>query len=164
MPWRWVLFGGLVLAVSHAGDPAPTLSFSGYGNITFGVTIKEAEALLKAKPIRTNLEEDEACYYVRFEAYPGADFMVEDGRIVRVDAPAEAPNVLSIRIGMTLSDITSRVKFKTPIIQEFGDGIHYMALLSQSGKSEIYLEMFKGRVTYIRGGLLPAVGYAEGCL
>ena len=159
------LLASLLLAVAaQSGVPAPTLTFAGYGAIHFGASVKQAAAAVKTAAIRSNPEEDEACHYVHFAAYPGADFMVENGRIVRVEVPDAASNILGVRVGMSLVEIRTHLKGRRFQMREDGDNNQYLVIPAADGKSEIYLALEHDKLAYVRGGLLPAVEYVEGCL
>jgi hypothetical protein len=41
---------------------------------------------------------------------------------------------------------------------------HYLTFATRGGKTAIVMEEADGKVTTIRGGLIPAVQYVEGCL
>jgi hypothetical protein len=162
---RFVLLFGLVyVAVALPSTPTPQLTFDGYGQVKFGLTVTDAARILKNRPTRTNTEESDSCYYVRFAAYPGVDFMVENGHVVRADPLETSSNILGLKIGMSVSEVRERFKDRKLELHEYGDGGHYLAFPSPNGKAEIWVEVSRDKVIYVRGGLLPAVEYIEGCL
>jgi hypothetical protein len=47
---------------------------------------------------------------------------------------------------------------------QYDPGGHYLTFATRGGKAAIVMEEADGKVTNIRGGLIPAVQYVEGCL
>jgi hypothetical protein len=154
----------LVSACSAAGDPVPLLTFDGYGAVRFGMTVAEAEhsAGGTAKAARAEAGS-QTCYYASFTRYPHARFMVEDGHIARAELDNSGRNTLGLSVGMRLTDVRERFPAVSIRPHKYDETGHYLLFASQSGKSEIVAEESRGRITMIRGGLLPAVEYVEGC-
>src|SRR5215208_4862519 len=77
-----------------------TLSFVGFGPVRVGVTVHQAE-----KASKMELQEDDAsepCHYATATALPDVGFMVEGGKIVRVDVHGGAYRITAdVRVGMT---------------------------------------------------------------
>lgn len=103
------------------------------------------------------------CHYVTLAAYPHAKLMVEDGRITRVEVGRAARNELALKVGMSLAEVRRRHPDVRVMPHKYDKQGHYLVFASRSGKSEILAEESKGVITLIRGGLLPAVEYVEGC-
>jgi hypothetical protein len=159
-----IVFGLSCALAAQSENAVVSLTFDGYGLITFGMTIADAVRVLGQPRIRINVEGDESCYYARFEAYPDVRFMIEDGRVVRAEPPDKSYNVLGLKIGMRLVEVRKQFKERDVPIQEYDDDGHRLVFKSPNGKVEILAEVSQGVITDIRGGLLPAVEYVEGCL
>ena len=159
-----MLIGLLYSVAAQPATPDVALTFQGYGLVTFGMTIADAVRVLRQPSIRTDDYGDESCYYVRFEAYPGVLFMIEDSRVVQAEPPDKSTNVLGLKVGMGLIDVRKKFKGRKVQLQEYDDGGHRLLFPSANGKAEIVAEVSGGRITDVRGGLLPAIEYVEGCL
>ena len=161
---RVAVLGAAFLLTAAAAAPMVTLSFQGYGLVHFGDSLADAEERLNEHPRRKDAPGGESCHYVEFASYPGVSFMVEDGHIVTAEPPPDAPNILGIKIGMTLPALRAKFRGRTLKVEEYGDGGHYVAIKSPDKTSEIRVEIADDAVAYVQGGLLPAVEYVEGCL
>ena len=64
---------------------------------------------------------------------------------------------------MTLAAVLKRHPQVTLRPHKYDAAGHYLVFPAASGTSEILAEESAGRVTLVRGGLLPAVEYVEGC-
>jgi hypothetical protein len=153
------------LGTAQAALPAPLLTFAGYGRVEFGMTVAEASQALGATAKADSAAPDsQACGYASFSAYPHARFMIEEGRITRAEVDSAARNALGLTVGMPLTEVRKRFPEVKVTPHKYDDAGHYLIFASRSGKSEIVAEESSGLITVIRGGLLPAVEYVEGCL
>lgn len=145
---------------THAANPI--LSPHGYGLIRFGQTLKHAESVLDERPKADDPEEP--CTYVSFRKYPSVRFMVEDGVITRADVQAPIQNTSGIKVGMSIA----RAKRIQPRLQvephKYDPDGHYLTFSTRPKQFSLVFETDKFKVTNIRGGMQPSVGYVEGCL
>jgi hypothetical protein len=164
--------GGLLAAVllgfacngAAGAPPAPTLTFEGYGAVLFGMTVTQARDAVRESSAEDQLAPDtQECHYVTLAAYPHTRLMVEEGRITRVEVGRSARNVLALKVGMSLAEVRRRHPEVRVMPHKYDEHGHYLIFASPSGKSEIVAEASNGLITLIRGGLLPAVEYVEGC-
>ncbi|MEW6429344.1 MAG: hypothetical protein AB1568_15070 [Thermodesulfobacteriota bacterium] len=151
----------VMLFNSSCGGP-PTLSWNGYGKVMFGRPLAEAEARMGEKALPE--VRDAACAFVSFPSYPGIEFMVEEGVVTRADAGPDVINSLGIAVGTEFAE----VRRKHPEVEIHGhayvpDG-HNLVFRSRDGDKAIVAEEADGRITSIRAGIQPSVGYIEGCL
>ena len=147
---------------AHSSGSAPVLTYEGYGAVRFGMTVEEAERAL-GTTAGTDRSGSQACRYTSFTRYAHAKFMVEDGHITRIELDARGRNILGIAVGMPLAEVRQRHPEVTIRPHKYDEAGHYLVFAPASGKAEIVAEESRGRVTLIRGGLLPAVEYVEGC-
>ena len=150
--------------VSTAASPAEVLTYSGYGAVRFGMPLAEAERAVgqPSKPEDPGAA-NESCHYVVFPRYHGVSFMLEDGRVVRADLDHTARNILGLAVGMKLSYV--RAHYPGVIVRPGSDQDHELVFKSRGGEpGEILAVEWDGAVMGIRGGILPAVEYVEGCL
>jgi hypothetical protein len=137
----------------------------GIGTIYAGMTIAEANAALdNTLVIPSTLQE---CDYVRAKNGPdGVAFMVEQGRVSRVDVTA---GTVATAEGAKIGDSEERVKSLYPSLEvrphKYTDG-HYLVVTPADANLRDYRIIFEtdgGKVTRYRSGKLPAVEYVEGC-
>lgn len=163
---RWCWQAAVLPAIACAavaGPPPPTLTFEGYGAIRFGMTLTEAREAVGESSSGPSASQAQECHYVTLNAYPHTRFMVEEGRITRVEVGRSARNELALRVGMSLAEVRRRHPEVKVTPHKYDEHGHYLIFASAAGKSEILAEESKGVITLIRGGLVPAVEYVEGC-
>jgi hypothetical protein len=97
----------------------------------------------------------------------GLTFMIENGRVVRVDVTARD---IRTAAGGAIGDTEARIQELYPGRVTVGphkytDG-HYLTVApddSAGGSVQLIFETDGSRVTRFRGGVLPQVAYVEGC-
>jgi hypothetical protein len=158
---RALLGVALLAAVPAApGAQPPVLSFEGYGAVRFGMSVPEARQAAGGKAHDLASQE---CHYATFSGYTHARFMVEAGRITRVETDKAAVNALGLSVGMALAQVRRRYPDVRITAHKYDEHGHYLFFASPSGTTAIVAEESGGRVTRVRAGLLPAVEYVEGC-
>lgn len=162
MPKGTVAFIPVVFVLLAAAAPKPILTFDSYGLVVFGNRLSDVQKKLGEKGESDTGES--ACQYVTFKRYPNVGFMVEDGVITRADVGEEVPNAFRITVGTSLTEV--KKKFPAVIIEphQYEPNGHYLIFKNANRKKAIVMEESDGKVTYVRGGLIPSVQYVEGCL
>ena len=109
-------------------------------------------------------EPEGTCKTVKFKKYPGVSFMVEKDVVTRADAKYNTvvPKAYEIAKDARLDEIkrkhpTSKIKQ-----HQYDEEGHYLVLDSKDGKRAVLFEESKGKVTGVRAGFHPSVGYVEG--
>lgn len=138
------------------------LSAEGFGPLRFGMSLNEAEQALGAKAVLPE-GADPACSMVRFAPLPTLRFMVEQGRVTRADADAGVANALGVAVGDGLAALRARYPKAELTPHKYDADGQYLTFPSADGGAAIVLELSGGKVTRIRAGLQPAVGYVETC-
>lgn len=151
--------------------PAPQAEWvvteRGFGRLHAGMTIAEARALFPDLKV-PNGAETTSCDYAGKEGLPpGIAVMVGKGRIRRVDV--NALGVVTAE-GGRIGDSEDRIKALYPgrvkvSPHEYTDG-HYLTVEASSKPDSGYRIVFetdRSRVVRYRAGILPHVGYVEGC-
>ena len=163
MSKRIAAFIPVVLIVIAAAAAKPILTLDSYGVVVFGVRLRDVEKKLGEKAELTTTVNP-SCSYVTFKRYPNAAFMLEDGVITRADVSEEVPNAFGITVGTSFSEV--KRKFPNVIVErhEYDSDGHYLILKSADKKKAIVMEESDGKVTRVRGGLIPSVQYVEGCV
>lgn len=153
-----------LLACSSAVLAGPTLSATSYGAVRFGERVEIVEKRLHERvPPPINVEEAH-CRLFEFKAYPQMAFMIEDGVITRAGTSSPVPTTIGITVGSSMRAIKRKfpgVKIEPHTYDLTG---HYLTLTTENQKAAIVMEESAGRITDIRGGLIPSVTYVEGCL
>lgn len=111
-------------------------------------------------------KDDQACFYVRPKLHPAVAFMIEDGRVSRIDI--EKPGVRTDS-GIQVGDPEGRVHevFGNRVVVEdhkyFEKG-HYLTIRSKDKRSALRFETNEGKITSFYTGTSEAIQYVEGCL
>ena len=153
-------------AAAAPAEPAPpwTVGFRGTGGITFGMPASDAASVLGGDWTDTS----GACAYLRPERGPaGLAFMVEQGRIVRVDVDsAGIPTTEGATVGMAEADVRRLYPGVREMAHKYEAGGRY--LVASSGEAadsalRLVFETDGARVVRYRAGRLPQVEYVERC-
>lgn len=153
-----------LLACSSAALAGPTLSATSYGTVRFGERVEIVEKRLHER-VPAPIDAEEAhCRLFEFKAYPRMIFMIEDGVITRAETSSPVPTSFGITVGSPMKAI--RRKFPGVKIEPhtYDSNGHYLMLKTANQKAAMVMEESGGRITGIRGGLIPSVTYVEGCL
>jgi hypothetical protein len=154
---------------------ASRLRLDGIGPVDVGMTLAEASAAAHT-PIRiTGADIGTDCRYAKAEdGPPGLLFMVEGGRIVRVDvgtpaspSPSPVNTVSGAHIGSSESEVKAlypgRIEVTRAPYDEKGHYLTYKPTDAASRRYGLIFETDGQKVTRFRSGLVDAVGQIEGC-
>ncbi|MEM8641920.1 MAG: hypothetical protein AAGG51_24350 [Cyanobacteria bacterium P01_G01_bin.54] len=151
--------------------PLTRLGLTGFGPIQVGMTIAEAQAATGMTfKSESSGGENYGCEYYTVAAFEGIAVMVTDGAIARIEL--HQPNLATIS-GATIGFTEEQVRNLYP--GQIEDEPHeyvpdgkYLLYVPKDAASQAYRVIFEtdatGKVTTIRSGQLPEVGYVEGCI
>ena len=137
------------------------------GPVQVGMTIAQARVALGDSSATGTADE---CTYLESAKLPsGVAAMLSKGSVVRIDVRSTQVRTAS---GVGLNDTEDRVRaaykghIKVAPHPYEGDDGHYLIYTpsdSADRQYQIIFETYKGKVTSYRVGILPHVGYIEGC-
>jgi len=141
------------------------LTLDGFGPVRIGMTEAEAREAVSDLTIGTDRETDPACYFLNSPGDRSVSFMIERGRVVRIDIDDPHHWTLSgVHIGTTEAEAQAVYRGRLRVQPHKYDRTgHYLILTSSDGKSALVLETDGKRVTSMRAGAKPAVEYVERC-
>lgn len=145
---------------------AAALTTAGWGPVRVGMTPAQAGARLGSRlVVRQGASEPSACHYRTSARAPGLLFMVEKGRIVRVETKdARYATLSGVRVGDSEEAALKTYAGRSQVMpHKYSDTGKYIVVATSDGQRAVVVETDKGRVTQIRGGQRPAVEYVEGC-
>jgi hypothetical protein len=154
------------LAALLAGSVvAPPLTTAGWGAVRVGMTPAQAAARLGSRLVVPKGADPTACHYRTTAPAPGLLFMVENGRIVRVETKdARYATLSGVRVGDSQDSALATYAGRARVMpHKYSDTGKYIVVATSDGKRAVVVETDQGRVTQIRGGQRPAVEYVEGC-
>lgn len=157
-----LLLAGCTSSEPPLPPPTPTLSWTGYGPVHFGMTVKEAETVAGPRADADRILNPD-CDYLQFASLPGIRLMVEAGVITRGDAGPGIGNTLGITVGATLASVRAAHPEAQVSPHKYDPTGHAVWFTGPDGKSGIVMEAHNGVITLIRAGLKPAVEYVESC-
>jgi hypothetical protein len=163
MSWHFCGLGFILcIAASSicAGPQEWALRFDGIGPVRVGMNLSQLNAALKEHFAQDN----EPCFYVDTKRHPGIGFMIQHGRVTRVDVTNRSISTTEgIRIGDTEARVTKVYGNKLQIEPHHyvNDG-HYLTMYNS--RYGIRFETEKGKVTGFYAGDKNAIQYIEGCL
>lgn len=163
----------LGMTASHAQGSTWPLHFDGYGPVRLGMTIEQAQQVLKTPLVIDDYLEDESCRFFTPKgsgAEPTIAFMTDHRRIVRIDVfPGNGPQPATDR-GAKIGDTEARIfelyrgRVKSGPHHYTGPQGHYLRVFDDSGHVRMIFETNGKTVESYRVGREPAVEYVEGCL
>lgn len=161
------LLASPVSSAEPAGAKGWMLSFEGFGPVRVGMTVREAERASKVKldEERTELGAADVCHYASNQVVlPGVAFMLEKGKIVRIDVFFGAYRTAAgVRIGMTEQEVRTRHPgIEDGPHRDVPSG-HHFTVVSEGGRHAIVFETDGRVVTKFRAGERGAAAYGEGC-
>jgi hypothetical protein len=160
---RTALLALLLVATSFAiGDSV--IRDDGVGPVKIGMTLAELSATLLQK-----LSEDESgsenCFYVHARGHGHVSFMIEDGRLSRIDV--DAPGIATstgIQVGDSEAHARQVYGAKLKVTEhKYVDTGHYLTVRSADGRYGVRFETDKGKITMFYAGRYDAIQYVEGC-
>jgi hypothetical protein len=155
--------------------PGDWLTVFGIGPVRFGMTVAEAERALGTKLVSDDAQANEACRYATRadRKDPDLAFMIEDGKLVRIDAgdmepgdpPARARSDRGFDVGADEAVIINAYGAVNVKVEQhpYNENGHLLIIDAPDHKRAIVYETDRGKVTSYRAGLYPAVTYSEGC-
>jgi hypothetical protein len=149
-------------AQTKPGAPEYVITFNSFGAVKVGMTVSKASKALGVK--LTTIETGSCRYYEVKGRFKDVGFMVNDGTIARFDVSERG---IATDRGAKVGDSEARIKRlykgQYKISKHFYTDGNYIEVEMKGGKYSIIFETDGKRVTYIRAGRSPEIGYVEGC-
>jgi hypothetical protein len=138
----------------------------GVGPVKIGVGLSQLNTVLREKFSMPDNKEDQGCFYVKPAAYTHVTFMIENGRLARIDVDGTGA---ATEDGIQVGDLEARVRRAygarlkiEPHAYTAPQG-HYLTIRSDNGRYGIRFETEKGKIETFYAGLFDAIQYVEGC-
>jgi hypothetical protein len=174
---RAAVTGAICIALVSCERQGPyTVGANGFGPVTIGMTIADAEKRLGVELRVDDYGEGEDCrYYTPKNAYRGLSFMASSRKIVRVDVfggddPERAVTIATdegVRTGDHERRALSVYKGHIKVSPHFYGGLpsHYLRVYDSAGRIRLIFETNgEGVITSYRAGREPEIEYVEGCV
>lgn len=154
----------VLVAVSLAADPW-IVRPDGIGPVKVGMSLAQLNAALSERFSMPKEKEDQGCFFVGSEGHPPS-FMIEDGRVVRVDV--DAPGIFTAE-GIQVGDTEAQAqkvygsRLKVGAAAYTGPEGHYLTVHAAGGRYGIRFETEDGKISTFYAGTFKAIQYIEGC-
>jgi hypothetical protein len=155
----------MVAAAAAAAPPAP-ITTAGWGRVRVGMSRSAASRALGGDlRLGKGTTDATGCHYRTSTRAPGLLFMIENGRVVRVETRSAAYVTPSgVRVGDTEAAAREAYAGRAVITpHKYSASGHYLVIRTADGKRAVVIETDEGKVVAVRGGQEPAVEYVEGC-
>jgi len=142
------------------------LRTDGIGPVRVGMTLAELNRVLQ-EGFRMPTDKDErGCFYVSSTRHMGVHFMVEDGRVSRIDVASRGfPTDKGIQVGDPERQVFATYGRALKVRQNaYSDVKGDNELLLPLGRYAMQFSTSAGRVNAILSGRISSVQYIEGCL
>ena len=138
----------------------------GVGPLKIGTSLSELNMVLHEKFVMPESKDDQGCFYVRSTKHPHISFMIEGGRLVRIDVDgAGVSTAEGVQVGDSeahaLRVYGSSLKV-TPHAYTGPEG-HYLTVRSKDGRCGVRFEAENGKIQTFYAGRYKAIQYIEGC-
>lgn len=160
---RSIIFVGLaIISFSCLADDNWIIRLDGVGPVKIGMSLSELNTALHEKFAMPEAKEDRGCFYVTSVKHPQVSFMIENGRLVRLDVDKNGVSTTEgVSVGASEKQVVqsygSRLKIEP---HHYTDG-HYLTL--RDGAYAIRFETGQGKVSTFYAGTFEAIQYVEGC-
>lgn len=152
--------------VMASAAPVDTrITTAGWGAVHVGMSSTDSRlAQLRFEPVpaASGLEH---CHYIQSVDVPDLRVMIEAGKVVRVETQHGRYSTPSgVRVGD--SEESARKVYGQRAVarpHKYVQGALYLIVYAADRGAAVVLEIINGRVLSLRGGLVPAVEYVEGC-
>lgn len=157
----------LALAASVPLVEQPIM-FQGIGPVRVGASLAEASLAAGEQFVEASAEPSgsDGCYHVRFKSSPSVLFMIEQGRITRVEtADPQVRTHSGVRVGDSEARVRSVYGGRLEVTgHKYDESGHYMIVRSADKRHALVMETDGKTVVYVRAGIEPSAEYVEGCL
>ena len=150
-------------------DGALRLDVRGLGPVRVGMTVAEAGAAL-GRPLQPVVPppDEECAMYAPESGFDGLAFLVASGVVARADVTAGPTSTAEgLAIGVTEEEAQRRYGGRLEVSpHDYNLGGHYLTLVPSDpadAQFRLVAETDGTRVTSMRAGRLPEVGYTEAC-
>ncbi len=141
-----------------------SLSARAYCGVRFGMTAEDAKSAFPQPTVQFASSSSDACqeFYAK-GALEGVSFMIEHGRVGRVDVTAPGPKTVDgFGVGSKEADLKARLGARLSSSSNKYDP-QAMDLTYTDGDGRIVFEVSGGLVRALRAGLPPMIDYVERC-
>jgi len=139
--------------------------YDGVGPVKIGMTLDQLSATLHEK-LTENESGSDSCFYVHARSHDHLAFMIEDGRVSRIDV--DAPGIRTsagIQVGDSEAHARRVYGTKMDVTEhQYIDTGHYLTVRSADGRHGVRFETDKGKITSFYAGTYESIQYVEGCL
>lgn len=141
------------------------IAFNGAGPVKIGMSLSELDIALHERFTMPTEKDDQGCFYVNSAKHPHISFMIEDGRVVRVDVDsAGIPTAQGVQVGDSEEHALQVYGPKLKVSEsQYDPRAHYLTIQSEDGRTGIRFETEKGKIQTYYAGRFEAVQYVEGC-
>ena len=155
----------LVAVITAAAAKPWVIRLDGAGPVKIGMTLAQLSAALKEDFSMPTDEDEKVCFYAETSKHPGIAFMVENGRVSRVDVRERGPSTAAgVRVGgpeaLVMKVYGQRLKVEQ---HAYDPEAHYLTLYSANGRYGLRFETGDGKITSFYAGERHAIAYIEGC-
>lgn len=156
----------LRVAESPAGDTWQIIRPDGIGPAKVGMSLSQLNAALHEKFMMPKDKDERQCFYADSSKHPGISFMIEKGRLTRVDiSDHDVQSAKGIRIGDSEAHTMAVYGHKLDIEPNAytGPEDHVLTYSTADKKHGIRFIIDNGKVRIIYAGSSDSISYIEGC-
>ncbi len=135
------------------------------GPVKIGMSLPQPNVSLHEKFALPEDKEDQGCFYVNPSTHRQISFMIENGRLVRIDVDHPGiPTSEGLQVGD--SKVKARKVYGSKMSvtgHKYIDTGHYLTVRSDDRQYGVRFETDQGKITMFYAGTYEAIQYVEGC-
>jgi hypothetical protein len=141
------------------------VEMDGAGPVKIGMSLAEVNQALGEQVMAPEMGLERSCFHVNSSSQPSLDFMIEEGKLTRIDVTARgAQTDKGIAVGAFVAAVTSAYGKDVQTDKHYLDpNAHYLTALSKDKKFGIRFEIENDKVTAFYAGTTRAINLVEGC-
>jgi hypothetical protein len=155
----------ILVATAAAASKTWIVRMDGAGPVRIGMSLAQLNAALGENFSMPRDPDEQACFYAETAKQPDIGFMVEHGKVTRVDVTKRGlPTAAGIRVGDPEARVIKKYGRRLHVEPDaYNPEGHYLTLSSADGRYGIRFETEHGQVTAFYAGEAHAIAYIEGC-
>jgi hypothetical protein len=143
-----------------------TIRADGIGPANISMSLAQLNAALDEKFVAPMDKDERECFFVDSTQHPGVSFMIEEGKLTRVDLDNRSiESAKGIRVGDTEAHAIAAYggQLRVEPNAYTGPADHVLTYSSPDGKYGLKFILDQGKIRVIYAGLSSSISYIEGC-
>ena len=141
------------------------VEMNGAGPVRIGMSLAEVNEALGEQVMAPDMGRERSCFHVDSSDQPSLDFMIDEGKLTRIDVSASGDRTdKGIAVGDLVSTVKAAYGKELQTDKHYLDpNAYYLTVLSKDKQFGIRFEVSNDKVTAFYAGTVHAINLVEGC-